>query len=33
MDTIFSCVKAFMREWKRLAWLRKRRASIQTPFD
>jgi hypothetical protein len=31
-DLILS-IKEAVREWKRRAWLRTRRASITTPFD
>jgi hypothetical protein len=33
LKDIIAAIKEAMREWKRRAWLRNRRANLQTPFD
>jgi hypothetical protein len=33
VSRLIAAIKEAVREWKRRAWLKARRASIQTPFD
>jgi hypothetical protein len=33
LHDLITSIKTALREWKRRAWLRQRRASIHTPFD
>jgi hypothetical protein len=33
MADFLTAFRIFLREWKRLRWIRARKASVYTPFD